>query len=171
MKKKLKFYIVDCVRENRTNQTEHVWRAFTTQKAHRRFGLNEANNSKTHACDLISIQQQSAREYWTKKMNTKRKQLSTVGLFSHVKMLYLQIFRLNPIPDLRSTATNPINRTHLHTRTSTNDTTLIEWSDEFRNKKWKKKLLHSDFTGVLFKSLMDLWTPSLWFDCWNPSVI
>lgn len=63
MKKKLKFYIVDCVRENRTNQTEHVWRAFTIQKAHRRFGLNEANNSKTHACDLISIQQQSAREY------------------------------------------------------------------------------------------------------------
>lgn len=131
---------MDCVRENRTNKTEHVWRAFTTEKAHRRFGLNEANNSKTHACDLISIQQQSAREYWTKKMNTKRKKKpSTVGLFSHVKMLYLQIFHLNPIPDLRSTATYPINRTHLHTRTSTNDTTLIELNDRInfgiRNEK------------------------------------
>lgn len=112
-------------------------------------------NSTTISTRILNEKDEYKKKTYTQQ--NKKKQPSTVGLFSHVKMLYLQIFRLNPIPDLRSTATDPINRTHLHTRTSTNDTTLIELNDRMNfGIKTEKKLLHSDFTGLLFKSLMDL---------------
>lgn len=73
------------------------------------------------------------------------------------------------IPDLRrTTAVDSMNPTHahIHTHTWSNDTTLIELNDR-SDFEIKKKLLHYDFAVVLFKSLMDLWTPSLSFDCWK----
>lgn len=67
-----------------------------SNRALRRFRLDEANNSKTHACDSISIQQ-SAREHWNGAMNTQRIKHYCWPLFSCENALFARIFRLNPI--------------------------------------------------------------------------
>lgn len=139
-----------------------------SKRARCRFRLDKANNSKTHACDSISIQQ-SAREHWNGAMNTQRIWHYCWPLFSCENALFARIFRLNPIfltYDEQQRWIRWIRHTHTYTHTWSNDTTLIELNDR-SDFEIKKKLLHYDFAVVLFKSLMDLWTPSLSFDCWK----